>query len=65
MSKLKSKSSAKKRFRFSANGKVISPQSGKRHGMRKRSNDRLREARGTMILAKAETERVRKYLPYA
>ncbi len=65
MSKLKSKSSAKKRFRFSATGKVISPQAGKQHGMRKRSNDRIREARGTMILSKAETSRVRRYLPYA
>lgn len=65
MSKLKTKSSAKKRFRFTANGKVISAQSGKRHGMRKRSNDRLRESRGTMILSEAETSRIRKFLPYA
>lgn len=65
MSKMKTKSSAKKRFRFTANGKVISPQAGKRHGMRKRTNERIRDARGTMILAKCETERVRKYLPYA
>ena len=34
MGKLKTKSSAKKRFRFTATGKVKAPQAGKRHGMR-------------------------------
>ena len=33
MPKLKTKSSAKKRFKITARGKVIMPQSGKRHGM--------------------------------
>ena len=33
MPKLKTKSSAKKRFKISAKGKVISAQAGKRHGM--------------------------------
>ena len=36
MPKLKTKSSAKKRFKISAKGKVISAQAGKRHGMIKR-----------------------------
>ena len=33
MPKLKTKSSAKKRFKISAKGKVIMSQAGKRHGM--------------------------------
>ncbi|MBX9786233.1 MAG: 50S ribosomal protein L35, partial [Alphaproteobacteria bacterium] len=39
MPKLKTKSSVKKRFRLTATGKVITAQAGKRHGMRKRSNE--------------------------
>ena len=38
MPKLKTKSSAKKRFKISARGKVIMAQAGKRHGMIKRTN---------------------------
>ena len=38
MPKLKTKSSAKKRFKISARGKVITAQAGKRHGMIKRTN---------------------------
>ena len=33
MPKLKTKSSAKKRFKISATGKVMMAQAGKRHGM--------------------------------
>ena len=45
MPKLKTKSSAKKRFKISARGKVISAQAGKRHGMIKRSNSQIRETK--------------------
>ncbi len=38
MPKMKTKSSAKKRFKVSASGKVISAQAGKQHGMIKRTN---------------------------
>ena len=41
MPKLKTKSSAKKRFKISARGKVITAQAGKRHGMIKRTNSQL------------------------
>ena len=43
MPKLKTKSSAKKRFKISAKGKVISAQAGKRHGMIKRTNSQIRK----------------------
>ena len=46
MPKLKTKSSAKKRFKISATGKVMTAQAGKRHGMIKRSNSQIRKLRG-------------------
>ena len=54
MPKLKTKSSAKKRFKISAKGKVMTAQAGKRHGMIKRTNKFIRNARGTSILAKSD-----------
>ena len=41
MPKLKTKSSAKKRFKITARGKVVMSQAGKRHGMIKRTNNKL------------------------
>ena len=49
MPKLKTKSSAKKRFKITARGKVIMAQAGKRHGMIKRTNSQIRKQRGTTI----------------
>ena len=64
MPKLKTKSSAKKRFKISARGKVISAQAGKRHGMIKRSNSQIRKQRGTTIMTKEDTKIVKSYMPY-
>ena len=64
MPKLKTKSGAKKRFKITATGKVLYAQSGKRHGMIKRSNKFIRDARGTMVLAEPDGKKVIKnYLP--
>ena len=52
MPKMKTKSAAKKRFKITGTGKVLSAAAGKRHGMIKRSNKFIRDARGTMVLAK-------------
>ena len=49
MPKLKTKSSAKKRFKITARGKVVMPQAGKRHGMIKRTNSQIRKQRGTKL----------------
>lgn len=49
MPKMKTKSSAKKRFKLTATGLVRGQQAGKRHGMIKRTNKFLRNARGTTI----------------
>lgn len=65
MPKLKTKSSAKKRFRLTASGKVRTFQAGKRHGMIKRTKKFIRDARGSTIMAEADARTVRKhYLPY-
>lgn len=61
MPKLKTKSSAKKRFRMTASGKVKMAQAGKRHGMRKRSNKFIRDARGMTIMFEGDAKKVRRH----
>jgi large subunit ribosomal protein L35 len=61
MPKMKTKSSAKKRFRVTGTGKVKMGQAGKRHGMRKRTNKMLRNARGMTIMHKADAKKVLTY----
>ena len=64
MPKMKTKSSAKKRFKITATGKVVAAAAGKRHGMIKRTNKFIRDARGTMVLAEPDGKKVIKnYLP--
>ena len=65
MPKLKTKSSAKKRFKISAKGKVITAQAGKRHGMIKRSNRQIRNQRGTTVMSKQDSKIVKSYMPYS
>ena len=65
MPKLKTKSSAKKRFKVSARGKVIMAQAGKRHGMIKRTNSQIRKQRGTTIMSKQDANIVKSYMPYS
>ena len=64
MPKMKTKSAAKKRFRFTASGRVIAGAAGKRHGMIKRSTKFIRDASGTMILCDSDEKIVKKYMPY-
>ena len=64
MPKLKTKSSAKKRFIITARGKVIMPQAGKRHGMIKRTNTQIRKQRGTTVMSKQDGKIVKSYMPY-
>ena len=65
MPKLKTKSSAKKRFRFTASGKIKMPQAGKRHGMIKRTNSQIRKQRGrrknTIRIARQAMEKAMQY----
>ena len=64
MPKLKTKSSAKKRFTLTGTGKVKSPQANKQHNMRKRSKRQIRKQRRTDILTRVEAKRVISYMPY-
>ena len=64
MPKMKTKSGAKKRFLFTASGKVRGQQAGKRHGMIKRSNKFIRDARGTTILSEPDARIVKQFMPY-
>ena len=65
MPKMKTKSGAKKRFKLTATGKVRGKQAGKQHGMIKRTNKFIRNARGTYILDESDAKIVRKFMPYA
>ena len=61
MSKMKTHSGSKKRFRVTGSGKVKCGAAGMRHGMRKRSQKMKRTARQGMILFKADGEKVVKH----
>ena len=65
MPKLKTKSSAKKRFKITARGKVVMAQAGKRHGMIKRTNSQIRKQRVTTIMSKQDGKIVKSYMPYS
>jgi large subunit ribosomal protein L35 len=64
MPKMKTKSAAKKRFSFTASGRVKAGVAGKRHGMIKRSTKFIRDASGTMLLNPSDAKIVKKYMPY-
>lgn len=64
MPKMKTKSSAKKRFKVTASGKLKFAQAGKQHGMIKRSRKFIRNARGTSVLDESDAGLVRQYMPY-
>jgi large subunit ribosomal protein L35 len=64
MPKMKTKSSAKKRFKMTASGLVKAGQSGKRHGMIKRTAKFIRDARGTTVLSAQDTKIIKIYMPY-
>ena len=65
MPKLKTKSSAKKRFKITSKGKVVMSQANKRHGMIKRTNSQIRKLRGTTTLSKQDGKIVKSYMPYS
>ena len=41
------------------------PQSGKRHGMIKRTNSQIRKQRGSTIMSKQDAKIVKSYMPYS
>ncbi len=63
MPKMKTRKSAAKRYKLTANGKVKYKKQGLRHILTKKSTKRKRSLRHADILSKAENERARKLLP--
>ncbi len=61
MPKMKTKSSAKKRFKLTGRGKVLVQQAGKRHGMIKRTNKFVRNARGMTVLDESDAKVVKRH----
>jgi len=61
---MKTKKAAKKRYTFTANGKVKYKKQGLRHILTKKSSKRKRSLRHSGILSKAETKEIKKLLPY-
>jgi len=61
MPKLKTKSGAKKRFKITGTGKVLYAQSGKRHGMIKRTKKQIRQHRGTRVMFKTDGDNIIKF----
>lgn len=61
MPKMKTKSGAKKRFKITGTGKVVSAQAGKRHGMIKRSTKQIRDLRGTTVRFKTDGDNIKKF----
>jgi len=64
MPKLKTKSGVKKRFKFTATGKVKHGVAGKRHRLTHHTAKYIRQNRGTSVLSKADTPRIVLWAPY-
>ena len=59
MPKVKTNSAAKKRFKFTATGKVKRKQAYKNHILTKKSKKRKRHLTGTVVISDANLDKVR------
>src|SRR5688500_12162711 len=64
MPKLKTKSGVKKRFKLTASGLLKHGVAGKRHRLMSHNAKYIRQNRGTEVLDKADTARVKAWAPY-
>jgi large subunit ribosomal protein L35 len=64
MPKMKTRKSAAKRYKLTANGKVKYKKMGLRHILTKKSSNRKRHLRQAGVLSPVETKRIKKILPY-
>ena len=64
MPKLKTKSGVKKRFKFTATGKIKHGFAGKRHRLISHNAKYIRQNRGTEVLSSADVAHVRLWAPY-
>ena len=62
MPKVKTNSAAKKRFRFTATGKIKRKQAFKNHILTKKSKKRKRHLTGTVLISRANRDKVRALL---
>ncbi len=65
MPKLKTNKAAAKRFRVSANGKVLKNSAFSNHILTKKTSKRKRHLRNAAVLEKTELNKVKAMLPYA
>lgn len=65
MPKLKTNSSAKKRFKLTASGKVRGTTASKNHYRRNKTQRMIRNSRGTQIMAPADAKMIIHMMPYA
>ncbi|MDR0564557.1 MAG: 50S ribosomal protein L35 [Azoarcus sp.] len=65
MPKMKTKSSAKKRFRVRAGGSIKRAQAFKRHILTKKTTKNKRHLRGAVAVHASDEKMVRAMLPYA
>jgi large subunit ribosomal protein L35 len=64
MPKLKTKSSAKKRFSKTGTGKIKRSFAYKSHCLEEKPKKMRRKARGTTIMSPRDAKIVRRYMPY-
>ncbi len=65
MPKMKTKSSAKKRFKISASGRIKRAQAFKRHILTKKTTKTKRQLRGTTSVHAFDAAGIRAMMPYA
>ena len=64
MPKIKTHSGAKKRFKLSANGKVIRAHANKSHILNKKNRKRKRNLRQTAVVDVTNVAAVKRMIPY-
>ena len=62
MPKIKTHSGAKKRFKLSANGKLMRSQAGRGHFMRLKSNKQSRQSREIVASEAGQVANIKKYM---
>lgn len=66
MPKVKTNSSAKKRFKVTGTGKILHKQAGKRHNLGKKSQRRIRNLRKSAAMSEGHAASVLNFkMPYA
>lgn len=65
MPKMKTKSGAKKRFKFLGNGGIKRSKAFKRHILTKKTTKNKRQLRGTVMVHASDVAAVKSMMPYA